>query len=78
MEVDFVLAEGQRPVVAIEVKAPRSVSTNDLKGLRAFSQDWPNVRRIVVALEPHPRTTEDRIEILPVEQFLSRLWDQEI
>ena len=78
MEVDFVLAEGQRPVVAIEVKASRSVSTNDLKGLRAFGEDWPKVRRIVVALEPHPRTTEDRIEILPVEQFLSRLWDREM
>ncbi len=78
MEVDFVVAEGQKPVVAIEVKASRSVSPQDLKGLRAFGEDWPRVRKIVVSLESHPRTTEDRIEILPVEQFLSRLWDQTI
>lgn len=78
MEVDFILAEGQKATVAIEVKASRSVSPQDLKGLRAFGEDWPRIRRIVVALEPHPRTTEDRIEILPVEQFLSQLWDQEI
>ena len=78
MEVDFVVAEGQKPVIAIEVKASRSVSPQDLKGLRAFSEDWSRVRKIVVSLESHPRTTEDRIEILPVEQFLTRLWDQTI
>jgi predicted AAA+ superfamily ATPase len=78
MEVDFVVAEGQKPVVAIEVKASRSVSPQDLRGLRAFGEDWPRVRKIVVSLEPHPRTTEDRIEILPVEQFLAQLWDQTI
>jgi predicted AAA+ superfamily ATPase len=78
IEVDFVVVEGQKPTVAIEVKASRSVSPQDLKGLRAFGEDWPRVRKIVVALESHPRTTEDRIEILPAEQFLSRLWDQTI
>ena len=78
IEVDFIVAEGQKPVVAIEVKASRSVSPQDMKGLRAFGEDWPRVRKIVVSLESHPRTTEDRIEILPVEQFLSRLWDHTI
>ncbi len=78
IEVDFVVAEGQKPVVAIEVKASRSVSSQDLKGLRAFGEDWPRVRKVVVSMEPHPRTTEDRIEILPVEQFLAQLWDQAI
>lgn len=78
MEVDFIVAEGQKPVVAIEVKASRSVSPQDLKGLRAFGEDWPRVRKVVVSLESHPRTTEDRIEILPVEHFLTRLWDQKI
>jgi hypothetical protein len=27
-----------------------------------------------VSLEPHPRTTEDDVEIVPVEEFLARLW----
>ena len=65
-------------MVAIEVKASRSVSPRDLSGLRAFSEDWPRVRRIVVSLEPHPRTTESRIEILPVDQFLEHLRDRGI
>ena len=78
LEVDFVLAEGQKPVVAIEVKASRSVSPQDLKGLRAFAEDWPRVRKVVVALEPHPRTTEDGVEIVPVEEFLDRPWGQAI
>ena len=78
LEVDFVLAEGQKPVAAIEVKASRSVSPQDLKGLRAFAEDWPRVRKVVVSLEPHPRTTEDGVEILPVEEFLARLWSQAI
>ena len=78
IEVDFIVAEGQKPVVAIEVKASRTVSTRDLKGLRAFGEDWPRVRKIVVCLESRPRTTEDRIEVLPMEDFLSRLWDQTI
>ena len=71
-------SEGQKPTVAIEVKGSRTVSPRDLNGLRAFAEDWPRVRKLVVSLEPHPRTTEDQIEILPVEQFLAQLWDQEI
>jgi len=78
IEVDFVLAEGQKPVVAIEVKASRSVSQQDLKGLRAFAEDWPRIRKVVVSLEPHPRTTEVGVEILPMEEFLARLWGKAI
>ena len=76
-EVDFVVRAG-KALVAIEVKASRTVSSQDMKGLRAFAEDWPQVRKIVVSLEPHPRTTEDRIEVLPMEQFLSHLWDETI
>jgi predicted AAA+ superfamily ATPase len=75
MEVDFVLAERQKPAVAIEVKASHTVGPGDVKGLRAFAQDWPRVRKVVVSLEAHARTTQDRIEILPVESFLRDLWD---
>jgi hypothetical protein len=64
-------------VVAIEVKASRTVSPQDLKGLRAFGEDWPRVRRIVVSLKPHARTTEDGMEIVLVEEFLAGLWGQE-
>jgi predicted AAA+ superfamily ATPase len=78
IEVDFILTDGRKPMVAIEVKASRSVSPGDLNGLRAFGEDWPRVRRLVVSLEPHARTTQEGIEILPIEEFLDRLWSREI
>jgi uncharacterized protein len=74
LEVDFILVEGATPRVAIEVKGSRAVGPTDLKGLRAFAEDWPRIRKIVVASEPHPRTTEDGIEIMPVEHFFEQLW----
>ncbi len=38
-------------------------------------QDHPEVgRRIVVCLEPQCLRTDDGIEILPVGDFLDRLW----
>ncbi len=69
------LAEGQKPVALIEVKASRSVSPQDPKGLRAFAEDRPRVRKVVVSLRPHARTTEHGVEIVPVEELLARLWD---
>lgn len=70
MEVDFIL--GDR--VAIEVKAKERVADHDLKGIRALSEELEPPKKIVVSLAKMPRTTEDRIEILPVTSFLDLLW----
>ncbi|MEW6278970.1 MAG: hypothetical protein AB1758_10130 [Candidatus Eremiobacterota bacterium] len=35
-------------------------------------------RRVLVCLERHPRRTEDGIEVLPVADFLARLWGDEL
>ena len=77
-EVDFILTEAQQPTIAIEVKASRAVSAQDLKGLHAFAEDWPEVRKIVVSLETEPRITVSGVEVLPVALFLQMLWDGEI
>lgn len=71
LEVDFILGNE----IAIEVKASSLVPHSELKGLRAIKEESPAISKfIVVSLEPTPRTV-DGIEILPYQEFLSRLWD---
>jgi uncharacterized protein len=74
-EVDFVLGNA---VAAIEAKAKEKITSNDLKGLRQFKQEYPNVKyRIVVSLEKKLRLTEDGILIMPYSVFIERLWSAE-
>jgi predicted AAA+ superfamily ATPase len=71
IEVDFIL--GDR--LAIEAKASRSISDHDLRGLRAIASESPFKARILVCQEPHRRTTEDGIAIMPLGEFVRALWD---
>jgi uncharacterized protein len=76
LEVDFVLGD---MVVGIEVKATERVGGRQLSGLQALKEDHPGVeRRILVCLEPRRRLREDGIEILPVREFLEKLWSDEL
>jgi hypothetical protein len=51
------------------------VHGDHLKGLRELICDHPKIkRRFVVSLDPRPRITDDRIEILPYTIFVERLW----
>ena len=45
-----------------------------LKGLRAWKDEHPKSRCVLVCRAPRARTTEDQIEILPWQGFLRRLW----
>ena len=71
-EVDFILAEG---LVAIEVKSSTNPTTDHLKGLRAFKEEFHARRHIVVSQVERARRTEDGIDILPWQEFLTQLWD---
>jgi uncharacterized protein len=73
--VDFLLREHE---IAIEVKGTDMVTNRHLKGIRAFKEEYQARRYIVVSMDPHPRKTEDGIEILPWKVFLDRLWAHEI
>ena len=76
VEVDFVLADGR---VAVEAKASARVGNRHLRGLRSFAQDHGTAaQRVLVCLEPRPRRTEDGIDILPAEEFATRLWRGEL
>jgi uncharacterized protein len=74
-EVDFVLGKGE---VAIESKSSDELSSHHLKGLRAFGEEYPRARRIVVTRETRKRITEDKIEIYPWQRFLEELWDEKL
>ena len=70
--MDFIIGDH----TAVEVKAKESVSSNDLKSLRALAEEKKLKRYLCVCLEPRPRKT-DGIEILPFKKFLEALWSGE-
>jgi predicted AAA+ superfamily ATPase len=76
VEVDFVVGG---LTAAIEVKATERAAGPHFAGLQALREDHPRVgRRVLVCLEPRRRVREDGIEVLPVVDFLHRLWTDEL
>ena len=74
-EVDFILGDGS---VAIEVKSTEQPTVDHLKGLRAWKEEQKARKHYLVCRAPRPRRTEDGIDILPWQDFLARLWHDEI
>jgi predicted AAA+ superfamily ATPase len=75
IEVDFILGDAE---VAVEVKASDRPTTDHLKGLRAWREEHPRSRCLLVCRVPRGRRTEDGIDIIPWREFLERLWRHEI
>ena len=73
-EVDAVIGDAK---VAIEIKSAEEVKTRHKKGLKAFYEEHPDCRLILVSLEPVTRRVED-IELIYVLDFLKMLWNGEI
>ncbi len=69
-EVDAVIGNA---VVAIEIKSAVEVQPHHTKGLKAFSEEFPEARLIMVSLDKYPRRMNN-VEIYPATQFLSMLW----
>jgi Predicted ATPase (AAA+ superfamily) len=68
-EVDFILDSK----TAIEIKAAKTVSAQDMKGLKMLKEEGHLKRYVLVCMEKEARTV-DGIEIMPVEMFLKKLW----
>ena len=76
IEVDFVTDDLR---LAVEVKATARPADAHLSGLRALREDQRKVqRRVLACLETRARRTDDGIDILPVGEFLRRLWAGEL
>ncbi len=73
-EVDAIISDGR---IAIEIKATGEVKSRHLKGLKAFLEDFPEAKAIVVSLDKYPRILNG-VEIIPAQQFLKLLWNSEI
>ena len=71
VEVDFVLY-GENLFAAIEVKNTAKIRPQDLKGLKAFAEDYPEAR-LTLLYRGQDRLLLDGILCLPIEDFLKRL-----
>lgn len=71
-EVDFVLGDH----TAVELKAKDTISAKDLRPLRALAEEGVMKRLLCVSLDRQPRLV-DGIEVVPLTQFLQRLWEGE-
>jgi predicted AAA+ superfamily ATPase len=70
-EVDAIIGNAE---TAIEIKSSDEVQSHHTKGLKAFSEEFPDARLIIVSLDKNPRKMNN-VEIYPAVQFLSMLWN---
>lgn len=73
-EVDAVIGDAE---VAIEIKSSDRIVSSHLKGLKAFQEEHPQCKLILVSLEERPRLFNG-VEVWPATDFLSKLWKDEI
>jgi len=69
-EVAFIIGDH----TALEVKAKKNLSPNDIKSLRMLAEEGQLKRYLCISMEPRRRKI-DNIEILPYLEFLTLLWD---
>lgn len=74
VEVDAVIGDAR---LAIEIKSAEEIQPRHLKGLKAFAEDYPNSRTIMVSLDPFNRKTGN-IECIYVLDFFKMLWNREL
>jgi predicted AAA+ superfamily ATPase len=73
-EIDCIIGNGR---IAIEFKSCNEVKSRHVKGLKAFQQEYPQARLIVVSMDRYQRAMND-VEIFPATEFLSELWKGKI
>ncbi len=73
-EVDIIYGDAE---VAIEVKSSTEVQSRHLKGLKAFSEEYPAARTVIVSLDTAYRKM-GQVEVWPVTQFLNALWNGDV
>ena len=73
-EVDCIIDKGR---IAIEFKSCDEVKSRHTKGLKAFQEEYPEARLIVVSMDKYKRVMNN-VEIFPAEEFLSELWKGKI
>lgn len=72
--MDVVIGDAK---VAIEIKSTEHVETKHKKGLKAFKEEHPDCRMILVSLDPITRKSGDE-ELIYILDFLKMLWNHNI
>jgi len=70
-EVDAIIGAAH---TAIEIKSTAEVHPHHAKGLKAFAEEFPDARLVLVSMDKYPRTMNG-IEVMPVNVFLKRMWE---
>ncbi|MDQ1334153.1 MAG: uncharacterized protein QG552_1103 [Thermodesulfobacteriota bacterium] len=73
MEVDFILY-GERGLIAVEVKRTATLRKRDLIALKAFCQDYP-MGRAILLYGGRYRRYEQNVEAVPIREALPGLYD---
>ncbi len=71
LEVDFII-DGKAGLYAIEVKNADKIYNQDLSGLKAFCEDYPEAKPLML-YRGQERLQKGKILCLPVEEFLKSL-----
>jgi predicted AAA+ superfamily ATPase len=71
LEVDLILY-GEKGILAFEIKLSETLKNADLKGLKAFSEDYPEAKLYFLNLGKR-REYHENIEVIPVTEFLQNL-----
>jgi predicted AAA+ superfamily ATPase len=73
-EVDAIIGDAE---VAIEIKSSEHISSSQLRGLKAFHEEHPQCKLVIVSLEERPRLFNG-VEVWPATDFLKKLWSGKI
>jgi predicted AAA+ superfamily ATPase len=71
LEVDFILY-GPKKILAIEIKRKGTLLPKDLKGLKAFGEDYPEAEKIIFCNVKKEERRDD-IRIIPIKTALQNL-----
>lgn len=77
-EVDFIIKLRNKKLIGIEVKATNRVDKDDLKGLKAFEEDFKLSQKIIISNEKHSRLIDGGFIVLPSAVFCKQLWNMEL
>jgi predicted AAA+ superfamily ATPase len=73
-EVDCIIGQGR---VAIEFKSSSEIQSRQTKGLKAFQEEYPQSRAVIVSMDKYRRNLHN-IEVIPAIDFLADLWNGKI
>ncbi len=77
-EVDFIIKLKSKKLIGIEVKGTDRVDSSDLRGLKAFEDDFKLDKKIIVSNEKLQRTIQDEFLVLNAQSFCQKLWKNEL